>query len=317
MIACEEGATIMNTYIVRGKKIHVEIFGDRSLPAVLFLHGGPGESCYEFVYHQSNRFSDQFQLVAIDQRGVCRSEGLSETEPFGLQDLVEDCEDLRKQLGINRWAVIGHSFGGYLALLYASVYPNAITNVVFECPTFDFAWTAKSLLRRAASVFLELGIETKSEECLNLATSNLSSEHLFDSYLRLGEELGEHKEDIYRVNADTSIDYSAYTDEEWEAFDDRTDIHLERLREEGRIFQSIVSLLPSLSVPSLLVIGDADPVTCDKHVEAYNQMANGHKVVIKNCGHTPHAEYPDVYYRIVSAFLLQGEWRFVEIGNGA
>ncbi|GIN10909.1 hypothetical protein J26TS2_07760 [Shouchella clausii] len=71
------------------------------------------------------------------------------------------------------------------------------------------------------------------------------------------------------------------------------------------IFQSIVSLFPSLSIPSLLVIGKADPVTCDKHVEAYSQIANGHKVVINNCGHTPHAECPDVYcYKMNGAFYV-------------
>ncbi|MFF2014714.1 alpha/beta fold hydrolase [Paenibacillus sp. NPDC058177] len=300
----KELETVHKSLIVRGKKMHVEIFGNQQLSAVLFLHGGPGESCYEFVYHQAKRLSEIFHLVAIDQRGVCRSEEINSTEEFGLRDLVEDCEELRTQLGINKWAVIGHSFGGYVSLLYASAYPDSITKVIFECPTFDFSWTSKSLLRRASSVFLSLGDPNKSAECKSLATSDLQSKELFDQYLRLGEELGEKKAEIYRVNNLTSIDYSAYTDEEWELFADRTEIHLNRLREEGRMFESIVPLLSTLSVPSMLILGEADPVTCDSHIQAYDQISNGNKIMVENCGHTPHAERPDLYGLIVSTFLL-------------
>ncbi|WP_263706117.1 alpha/beta fold hydrolase [Shouchella tritolerans] len=69
---------------------------------------------------------------------------------------------------------------------------------------------------------------------------------------------------------------------------------------------SIDRLLVSQSFDSLLVIGKADPVTCDKHVEAYSKIANGHKVVINNCGHTPHAECPDVYcYKMMELFTFK------------
>ncbi|WP_157890129.1 hypothetical protein [Paenibacillus sp. DMB5] len=42
---------------VRGKRLYVEIHGDEAAPPLLYLHGGPGESCYEFMLHQSQRLS--------------------------------------------------------------------------------------------------------------------------------------------------------------------------------------------------------------------------------------------------------------------
>ena len=105
-----------NVMTIRNKGIHVETHGSKESPALLYLHGGPGESCYDFSFHQSGRLGKHFYLVAIDQRGVCRSEAIQENEEFGFQDLVDDCEALRKELGIDKWSVLGHSFGGFLAL---------------------------------------------------------------------------------------------------------------------------------------------------------------------------------------------------------
>jgi proline iminopeptidase len=59
---------------IRGKKLYVECIGSIDKPPVLYLHGGPGESCHDFSYHQSKRLGEHVRLIAIDQRGVCRSE---------------------------------------------------------------------------------------------------------------------------------------------------------------------------------------------------------------------------------------------------
>lgn len=62
--------------------------------------------------------------------------------------MIEDCEELKKVLQIKKWSIIGHSFGGYLALLYASIYPGSIKKIIFEGPTFDFALTSRALLQK-------------------------------------------------------------------------------------------------------------------------------------------------------------------------
>jgi proline iminopeptidase len=138
---------------VRGKDFHVETYGSEDNPALLYLHGGPGETCYDFTFNQKERLEDSFYIVSIDQRGVGRSEAINENEKFGFQDLVEDCEALRKKLGIDRWSILGHSFGGFLGLSYVHQYPESIDRAIFECPTFDFGLTSKQLLRKTAKLF--------------------------------------------------------------------------------------------------------------------------------------------------------------------
>lgn len=149
---------------INGKKLYVEVNDTNAEKAILYLHGGPGESCFDFTYHQTNRLGQNFRLIAFDQRGVCRSEGIGENEPFGLGDLVEDCEELRHSLGVKKWSLIGHSFGGYLAVLYALRYPDSIEKVIFEGPTFDFTYTAKALLEKQP-IYLE------NIRCLSIKTS--------------------------------------------------------------------------------------------------------------------------------------------------
>lgn len=288
---------------IRGKGIHVEAFGKKSSPAVLFLHGGPGESCYEFVLHQAKRLAAELYVIAIDQRGVCRSERILEHESFGLQDLIDDCEELRRQLGINDWSIIGHSFGGYLALIYAVHYPASVNRVIFECPTFDFGWTARSLLKKAANLFELMGDSGQSQQCLERLEEDLPADQLFREYLHLGEELGDNKGRIYS-NEEIPSDYSLYSDEEWDEFADRTDVHLRRLIEEGKIFESVVPLLSRLTVPSLLIIGDHDPVTCEHHIRAYRETAQGEMAIFNNCGHTPHKEQIELFRETVSHFII-------------
>jgi len=100
---------------VGGTRLFVEVFGDPSRPALLYLHGGPGMSCHEFTRWQAGLLGRELRLIAFDQRGVLRSDPVGEDEPVTEEVLVEDCEALRQALGVERWAVLGHSFGGRLA----------------------------------------------------------------------------------------------------------------------------------------------------------------------------------------------------------
>lgn len=243
--------------VVRGKNCMSRFSAKQARPQYFFARRARREQLRICVSPSGEACGRTF-VIAIDQRGVCRSDKILEDEPFGLKDLIDDCENLRRQLGIKQWSVIGHSFGGYLALIYAADHPDSVANVIFECPTFDFKWTALSLLTKAASIFKTLGDAERSEQCLRLTASNLSARELFDRYIQFGEELGEKKELIYSPY-ETLTDDSLYTEEEWDEFGERTDIHLSRLREEGKIFESAVPLLSRLSVPSLLILGSTIP----------------------------------------------------------
>ncbi|MGG5735818.1 MULTISPECIES: alpha/beta fold hydrolase [Bacillus cereus group] len=288
---------------IRGKKLYVETHGSPKNKPVLYLHGGPGESCYDFSFHQAERLKDSLYVIMIDQRGVCRSEEINEDEALGLNDLIEDCEELKKVLQIEKWSVIGHSFGGYLALLYAATYPNSIEKIIFEGPTFDFALTSRALLQKTGSLLKKYGKEEAAEECLAYSSSNASSEELLEAYIRLSNELEEKRMEIYNYKEDETDD-SLYSDEEWGVFSNRSKIHFDRLKSEGACHTSLLSKIKDVQNPMLLIVGKYDVVTCEKQIEIFNRDSlNGKHIIFEESGHTPHYEVADRFAETVIHFL--------------
>ncbi|MED2839415.1 alpha/beta fold hydrolase [Bacillus wiedmannii] len=288
---------------IRGKKLYVETYGNLKNKPVLYLHGGPGESCYNFSFHQAERLKDSLYVIMIDQRGVCRSEEITEDEAFGLNDLIEDCEELKKVLQIEKWSVIGHSFGGYVALLYASIYPSSIEKIIFEAPTFDFALTSRALLQKTGHLLKKYGKEKVAEESIAYSSSNATSEELLDAYIRLSNELEENRMGIYNYKEDVT-DESLYSDEEWEVFSNRSKIHFDRLKVEGAVHTSLLQKIKDIQNPMLLIVGKHDAVTCEKQIEIFNKDAqNGDCIVFEESGHTPHYEEADRFAETVMHFL--------------
>jgi proline iminopeptidase len=98
-------------------------------PPLLFLHGGPGYNSYSFEAQAGKALENSLQLIYLDQRGSGRSER-PWTGAYSIPAMVEDIEALRKQLGVPKLALMGHSFGGALALEYAAAYPQRVAKLV-------------------------------------------------------------------------------------------------------------------------------------------------------------------------------------------
>ncbi len=97
---------------------------------ILFLHGGPGAGCTEF----DRRFFDpeHFRIVLLDQRGSGRSQPVGDLTDNNLSATVRDIEQLREQLGIDRWHVFGGSYGSTLSLFYAQEKPDRCKSLVLR-----------------------------------------------------------------------------------------------------------------------------------------------------------------------------------------
>lgn len=98
---------------------------------VVFLHGGPGGMT---SLASASFFNPAiYRVVLFDQRGAGKSLPVAELRENTSQHLVEDIEQLRKALGIEKWhMVFGGSWGSTLALLYTQTHPEAVGTLVLR-----------------------------------------------------------------------------------------------------------------------------------------------------------------------------------------
>src|SRR5260370_30347103 len=89
---------------------------------LLVLHGGPGLDHTMFGDYL-NQLTDQFRLILVDQRSQGRSE-MSPPTTWTLAQLAKDVGALARALGLERYAVLGHSFGALVALQYTVDFPG-------------------------------------------------------------------------------------------------------------------------------------------------------------------------------------------------
>ena len=110
--------------------------GAKGAPPLLFLHGGPGYNSYSFEAQAGPALEKTLRVIYLDQRGSGRSE-----RPwrggYSIAALVDDIEALRKTLGVDKLALLGHSFGGTLALEYAARYPGHVAKMVLVSAASD------------------------------------------------------------------------------------------------------------------------------------------------------------------------------------
>jgi proline iminopeptidase len=116
--------------VSHGHLLHVEESGAPEGMAALVLHGGPGSGCSPLL----RRYFDplRWRIVCVDQRGAGLSRPRGETAHNTTEALLADLRALREALGIERWVVVGGSWGATLAILHAIDAPDAVAALLLR-----------------------------------------------------------------------------------------------------------------------------------------------------------------------------------------
>ena len=109
-------------------KIHYRSFGTGQ--PILIINGGPGMNSDGFI-NLATEMGKQYRAIIYDQRGT----GKSLIQPVDsttitLDEMVKDMEALRQHLGLEKWTVMGQSFGGMLASYYATQHPQRVERLI-------------------------------------------------------------------------------------------------------------------------------------------------------------------------------------------
>ncbi len=287
---------------VRGTRLHVIEHGHPSAPAVLFVHGGPGQGSYDFVHHQARHLGTDVRLVAVDQRGSLFSDPLADTDDLTETSSVDDLDAVRELLGIESWAVLGHSFGGRIALRYALAHPDRVRGLALENPLLDWTRGATALLAAAVPVLEETGA-SEADEARDLVEHGVpATTQAVETQGRLMAALGPRRPEVYVHQQHWLADLSGLLPSTALPADvrDRGNAAAARLRADPQLLEPLLHRVADLRVPLLLVAGLYDPVLDDDTIEIVNATAEEGEVVwLDESGHFCHGEEPAAYAGVV------------------
>jgi proline iminopeptidase len=126
-VIAEQGTT----FETGGVTLWYEVRGSGPGTPLVLANGGPGfDHAYFHCSDAWDRLAKNRRVVFYDQRGNGRSSKLKPNQPCGLAEQISDLEALRARLGSVKIDLLGHSWGGYLAMAYAARHPEQIAHLL-------------------------------------------------------------------------------------------------------------------------------------------------------------------------------------------
>ncbi len=270
---------------------------------MLFVHGGPGQGCYDFMYAQGDLLARKLRVIGVDQRGTLRSDPLPAVPPLSAELLVADFEALRARLRIESWAVLGHSAGAGYALRYVTSHPGAVRGVIFDCPCWDADMSDRYRLPVVARRLEELGQLPDAERCRELAAK--SGRLTFSDGTRQAmQTLGAHYLEQFFHDRGAAAGFTALleasglTPEQWQRGNSHWPLR-------AAMYESVLPLLARVRRPALLMRGQDDLVTTPDMIAAFERTIAGAVVrTFGSSGHFGYLEEPAEYGAAVTEFVL-------------
>jgi proline iminopeptidase/L-proline amide hydrolase len=282
---------------VKGGSLYVRVNGDlrSGKPPLLMVHGGPGGALWQFF--PALPLASDRAVVLYDQLDSGRSEAPGNPANWTVDRFADEIEGVRAALGLERFHLLGHSWGGIVANRYASRRPPALRSLILQ-------GTPLSAARAEASVhelFAQLpdGAGAVIEQHQQAGTFNDPA---------YGKAMGVFmRKHLARTSVKSvALPYMTPTPE------DRGDA-LANAMTGGQIgrFRGVLqgfdveALLPRIAVPTLLLGAEFDLMTAQAQKAVLPRLRQGSYVEIAGAGHMTQFDQPDAWRAAVAAFIAQ------------
>jgi proline iminopeptidase len=260
---------------VAGSNVHIVERGQG--PPLFVLHGGPGmEGNYFRPYLEP--LEAGFRVVYVDQPGQGLSERFGPRRPYTMTQAVEAIEALRLALGYERVALLGHSYGGFVAQVYAQRFPQHLSALVLVDTAAAADWNAE-------------------------ANANISR-------LATPEQrgLGQALSDDERIRRVFALYFDPPAPDLADAFMDKVILSAGAWRQlvASVEFQTF-DMRPhhaAMVMPTLVVVGENDLITTPHQARTIAAGIPGARLaVFPHTGHNPFVEEPADFNALVADFL--------------
>jgi proline iminopeptidase len=263
-----------------------EIYGaPSSATPVIIANGGPGFSHTYLLQNDvfTTRLAHDRQVIFYDQRGDGKSKLLRPDAPQDMDAQVADLDAIRTKLGFQKFDLIGHSWGGLLAMGYAASHPEHIEKLILIDSAAP-AW--KDTLFLFDKVFPDVG--AKDEQITKTAgrTPEAAKEHLTNYFSMLFYSQENH--DRFLAGITDPGQNSAVNASVNKAIA-KLDLNPE---------------LPKFAFPTLVIHGRFDMnVAVLTAWKTYKAIPGAKIEIFAKSGHLPFYEEPDKFTKILSDFL--------------
>lgn len=266
---------------------------------VIALHGGPGFR--DYLPPDLQPLTSSFRLISYDQRGSGYSTVVTDPARLTAAAFVADLDRVRESSGIARATLLGHSWGGGLAALYAIAHPDRVERLLLVDPMPPRAEPYMTAFSQA--------LQSRMTESDRAAMAEASA--------RRQKAADAEASDACR--AYYAVFIKGYLHSPASAARMRGDLceaPAAALRNAANINRSIMGSLgtfdlrpqlAAINVPTLVIHGASDPIPMASAREWAASLPNGRLLVIDQSGHFPFVERPEVFFPAATAFL-KGEW---------
>ena len=278
------------SFVSAGVQLHYRSAG-AGVPAVL-LSGGPGFEV-DYMTPVGDFLPADYRRILLEQRGTGRSRPATlAPESMTLQTVVADLEALRQHLKQDRLFLVGHSWGGMLAMAYAAAYPDRVDRLILigsGGPTLEFAqWFEDNITAR-------------------LRPEDVEARSYWQAAAKRGVD--RDKAALEGVRAITPGYF----------FDRAKALAFAAQLKDGALHQDVSSLLfadlvkrydvrpglKKLDRPVLVVQGHQDPIGDKTAEDIHTLIPRSTLSYINKAGHFPWLEQPEDFRRSLAMFLAQ------------
>lgn len=263
---------------VNGLDIHWASVGDGK--PVLMMHGGLGLSHGYFRPH-FDRLGDSHKVVYYDHMGHGLSGRPDDYADMNFDRLVSDAAELMTKLGHERFTLIGHSYGGFIAQKFAAKHQDRLDGLVLltTAPAFDYQPTVSGNEEQMAA-FGKLFSEPMADDADWKATWNL----VIQMYFR-------------DLDPETGADLDSrtiYNHKAWNAGAGLLGSY------------SMLEDLPNIKTQTLVIGGRHDPITVAEQSERIaGLMPNAEAVIFEESAHYPFIEEQEAFFGKLKGWLTR------------
>jgi proline iminopeptidase len=255
---------------------------------VIAVNGGPGLSHAYMVQNDLwERIARHRLVVFYDQRGTGASRRVKAGASQSMEAQVADLEAVRRQLGLEKVALVGDSYGGLLSMAYAAAHPEHVAKLVLSDSPGP-SW--KSIVHLLPQVFPDVEEQDKAEE----------------------QKLGPDSDAAARASLRNHFRMIFYSPEKRDAYMSKMgDLGYEpavaKAVGEATEQLDLKSKLKDFHFPTLVINGRYDMNVAPLTAWQLGQMIPGAKVVFfEKSGHLPSYEEPEKYISVLEEFLNAG-----------